>query len=191
VWRLTGFLLLLSALGGCAGVQYGSVRQTLIPVNASLPAQKIIRDENRKADAEATGIRYYAPSYYLLVYPDGRGGLQWHLYLLPDQGKLLTVKPYNELARLKTTLHFQNGLLTKSSEFVDSTGLARAALRTLAEVAPALLKAAAMDEGKTDDVGNVHLYKLVFHNGDVLLRGGPCTTAVKATLNPGSKEVTP
>ena len=67
-----------------------------------------------------TGIRYYEPSPYLLIYSNARGGLKWQVVYLPDQTKLMMAKPHVIGGRSEMTLYFHNGMLAGSTEVGDT-----------------------------------------------------------------------
>lgn len=89
-------------LAGCAGAK---VR--LIPDAAT--------------DARVEGVRYYEPAPFILVFPDGKGGLDASLIYLPDTTRKLAVRPYAMLAKNKTTLNFTGGVLDDAESVIDET----------------------------------------------------------------------
>jgi hypothetical protein len=147
---------------------------------------------NRVADAAVDGIRYYDTSLYVLVYPDGQGGIRWRIYELPDQTKLRAIQPYNMIAQLDSTFVFSHGTLVSTTEQVDTTAVPRAAIAALAKVLPSVLAFAQTQPGTEQaraeyEVPPIHLYKVVVKDGVFELNGGPSDQTILVTLNPERK----
>ena len=115
------------SLAGCAGAK---VR--LIPDAAT--------------DARVEGVRYYEPAPFILVFPDGKGGLDTSLIYLPDTTRKLAVRPYALLAKNKTTLNFTGGVLDDAESVVDETVIPAALIEAAKSVVLKRINPAA-DEG--------------------------------------------
>lgn len=179
-------------LGGCAGVHHQGI--AVVPIQVDARGQDIDPRAqmvaNRKADAGVDGIRYYDTSLYVLIYPDGKGGVRWQILELPDQTKLRAVKPFNAIAQLDATFVFAHGTLVSTAEQVDTTAVPRAAIAALAKVmtslAPMLFAQAAVGAPEVPSsysLPPVQLYKVVMNNGVAELNGGPGDRRISVALN--------
>jgi len=145
---------------------------------------KCIRRENRNIelrndaqDRRLTGLRFYQPSPYLLVYSDGKGGINWEIHHLPDPTKKMSAKPYNFLSSLKFTLTIDESsqVMTKATEIGDSTAAPKAVLKAIKELVPAIKGALLNAIGESKRLGLIptpHLYKIVTDKKGTRLIGG-------------------
>lgn len=160
---------LLSLLAGCAGTTYGTIP------NSGNPAQA---DAEAAADAAADGIRYYDAAPFVLVYTDGKGGINSSLVYLPDTTRKRLIKPYAWAAKNHSTIHFKDGVLTDAKAVVDETVLPLAVIDAAKQIA---LKGLAMDGGgggSSLQVPPPALFRVfVDPKGNVRLRGGYGTDA--------------
>ncbi len=141
-------LALALLLAGCAGFVYAP--------------------ETDKSD----GIRYYESAPYLLIYSDGKGGLQWQIRYLPDQSHVMTVRPEVFAGRTEMTLYFKNGMLTGSSLMADSTDVPKAIIAAAQAAVPLLVSG--IGEGpKRKGFPAPYLYKIVVDANGVNFIGGP------------------
>ena len=124
------------------------------------------------------GIRYYRTAPYLLVHSDTRGGLVTKLLYLPDQTQVMSATPKSRLASIKTSLEFQDGVLTSASEEPDSTVMPGAIL-SAAETVLSLL-AARMEPG--DKVPQPSLYKITVHGDRITFVGGEGDAPIRVRL---------
>jgi hypothetical protein len=130
----------------------------------------------------ATGIRYYENSPYLLVYSDGKGGLRWQIRYLPDQSRVMTVKPTIVGGRTEMTLYFQNGVLSSTSVVGDSTELPKAVIAAVQSAIPLLAAAAP----KVDGFPAPYLYKIVVDGANIKFIGGQGDTSIQVPINQGA-----
>jgi hypothetical protein len=123
--RVIAVVLVLSVtLAGCAGVDYKTAPSFIPP----------------KADVQ--GIVYYESAPFLLVYPDGKGTVNWQVIYLPDQTKKRIAVPHNLVSTLNITLNFENGVLTEADVAADTTALVKAVGTAVQSALPLLLAAA-------------------------------------------------
>ncbi len=159
---LMGFGMLI-ALTGCAGVEHTRVTD----------------------DSKATGIRYYGTSYYLLVYATGTGSIQWEVMELPDQTKLMSARPYANLAQLDSDLEFVNGVLVQAESSADSTVVPRALMAAAGEfvaIAAEALAGAADANPLARPLPPPHLYKISPSGIGFEFVGGPAGKAISVTI---------
>jgi hypothetical protein len=156
-------LILSGLLIGCAGVRH------------------------RPADAgdSVQGIRYYRSAPYLLVHSDAKGGIVSKIMYLPDQTQIMVAKPKSTLASLKTTLKFENGVLTSAVEEPDAGILPGAILSAAEKVLPALLAANAKP---SDTVPAPHLYRIVVEGDEISFHGGKGDEPVRVRLRVPEKQ---
>src|ERR1051325_1610748 len=152
-------------LTGCAGIIHKPVNYT--PVLETNPKPDL--EANSKADEKADGVRYYQTSPYLLVYSDGKGGIGWKIYYLPDQTRKMTAKPYNFLSKVNGDMTFSNGMLTDSSADIDSAALPKGIISALEKLAPALMAAADFPKEKGHEIPAPRLYKITVKDDQVIL----------------------
>lgn len=147
--------LLLSA---CAGIDSYSIR-------------------DNQADERDEGFRYYETSPFLLVYADGKGGLESKLLYLPDTTKKRSIKPYNFASTNDTTLKFDKGRLVQAKAVVDETIIPAAIISSLEKVATANIKAG---NGGAEGIPSPYLFRIVGDGkGGWALKGGQAMTAAK------------
>jgi hypothetical protein len=155
----------LAALSGCAGT---TVETVAIPeLNAP----------GKLSEEQADGIRYYEAAPFLLVYTDGKGGLNSRLLFLPDLTRKKSIHPYAVLASNESTLTFTNGVLTQAKTVVDETIVPKSAVAALEKAATAALAGALNVTGVSppSKLPPPHLYKVVIEKDSVRLVGGPGT----------------
>jgi hypothetical protein len=152
---------------------------------------KSIREANRKSDCNASGIRYYRTSPYLLVYSNGKGGIVWELHHLPDSSKLMSAKPYSWFASLESSFVFdERGRMTKAVAKPDASAVPKAifdAIESFASELSGSLVGASLDGGTDAEDGHPlpvpHLYKVVVGPAGVEFRGGPANMGpIRSTL---------
>lgn len=93
-------------------------------------------------DSTVTGIRYYEPAPFLLVYSDARGNLTSEVIIMPDLTRMRSIDPYNYLSSNNTTLNFNNGILTQGKTVVDETIIPKGAFEAAKAIAGTLVGAA-------------------------------------------------
>jgi hypothetical protein len=108
--------------------------------------------------AKPKGVPYYLGSYYLLTYPDGRGGLASQYFFLRDPNKKMFAKSRAWLANISSLLKFEGGVLTNSESTADSTALPAA----LIEAAETLMKTLAAANVVATGVQGPSIYKVRF-----------------------------
>lgn len=171
------FAILALCLTGCAGITHKPVPYT--PVSEINPKPGL--EANSKADEKTDGVRYYQASPYLLVYSDGKGGIGWKIYYLPDQTLKMTAKPYNFVSKVNGDMTFSNGMLTDSSADIDSAALPKGIISALEKLAPALMAAADLPKEKGHQIPAPRLYKITVKDNQVILAGREGTQTVKVT----------
>lgn len=107
---------------------------------AGITTKPLSKDPSKAASDP--GIRYVQDAPFLLVYSDGKGGLNSDVLFLPDTSQKMSVHPYAVLASNKTTLNFTKGVLTSQKTTVDETIVPKAVLSALETAAGAAIKAA-------------------------------------------------
>jgi hypothetical protein len=113
----------------------------------------------------------------LLVYADGKGGLESKLLYLPDTTKKRSIKPYNFGATNDVTLKFDNGRLAQAKAVVDETVVPTAVLQGLEKVATASIKAG---NGNLEGIPSPYLFRIVGDShGGWSLKGGQAIKACK------------
>jgi hypothetical protein len=135
--------------------------------------------------ADATGIRYYENSPYLIVYSDGKGGLRWQIRYLPDQSRLMTVKPTIFGSRAEMTLYFQNGVLTSASALGDSTEIPKAIIGAVEKAIPFFLAAVAAAGPQQNGFPPPYLYKIVVDGENVTFIGGKGDSSIQVPISEG------
>jgi hypothetical protein len=150
-------------LAGCAGTKVARV---------SNPAYNVT---GKYSDEDANGIRYYESAPFLLVYSDGKGGLNSQLLFLPDLTQKRVIDPYSVLASNNSTLTFVNGVLTQGKTVVDETMVPKAVIGTLERAAAAMIGGAFNDAGAapTPQLPPPQLFRIILANGSARLVGGP------------------
>lgn len=141
-------LLCLCLVSGCASVSHTA-----------------ITPENENSDC---GIRYYETSAYLLIYPQPGGQCVATIKHLPDPTRKRSAHLSACGTRLKTTMAFQNGCLSATSDDPDAAIVPQAMLDAVQGVLPLLaalnvpagetqLPAPSVYKFVTDDTGRVRL----------------------------------
>jgi len=138
-----------------------------------------------RATSSSTGIRYYDSAPYLLVYSDGKGGLNWQVRYLPDQTQLMSVSPVVHGGHTEMTLYFQNGVLSSESAIGDTTEVPKAIIAAVQSVAP-LLALGVAEGPKKSGFPAPFLYKIVVENETVTFIGGPGNTKIQAPIKQGA-----
>jgi len=159
---------------------------------AGLNVNPIASDDTGKRglnDTTANGIRYYEPAYFLLVYSDAAGSVKTDVLVLPDTTRKMVAKPYSFLANNKQTLSFSDGMLTESTQTVDSTAVPVAliqAAQTAAEAAAklGLFNAPTTTKSERPSLSAPRLYKIVIHGSTVTLLGSAPGDTVQLPLTP-------
>lgn len=118
---LTFAIAACSGVAGCAGTEYHTVQATA-------------------SDDSTDGIRYYDPAPFVLVYTDGKGGLNSSLIYLPDTTQKRVIKPYAVVAKNEASFSFDKGILTSAKNIVDETILPAAVLDAATQIATEALK---------------------------------------------------
>lgn len=137
--RLTGALMCLTIVAGCAGIDAWPEKTNDL------------------------GVRYYTQAPFLLVHTDGKGGLTSELIWLPDTTKVMTIRPYTYLAKNEGALKFDEGVLTSAKSVADETAIPNAILGALKTAAIAALNAPTA----SDTVPSPRLFKILI-NGDTI-----------------------
>lgn len=115
-------------LGAILGVGLAGCATTGVkPINTEV--------ENRSAK----GFRFYGEAPFVLVTPDGVGGIKSELIYLPDLRRKYSVRPLAFLATNKTTLTISNGVLGGVESKVDATTVPASVIGVAAEVAKSKL----------------------------------------------------
>jgi hypothetical protein len=138
-----------------------------------------ITHERVDAADDATGVRYYAQSPYLLIYSNSKGGLKWQVLYLEDKTKLMMATPHVVGGRSELTMFFQNGVLTGSSEVGDTTAIPKAIISALQSAIPLL---AAMAAPTTGTVPAPSIYKIVVRDGKLSFIGGSGDVGIQVPL---------
>jgi hypothetical protein len=144
--------LLLSTLSGCAETKFKVV-------NAS---------HGTPVDKNTNGIRYYAPTTYILIKPDYKNGkAELIVFNAPDTTTTYAADPQAWMASHNTELSFQNGMLTKVLSHPNSTKVAVDTVNALSaiaskglEAAAAAAKAASMRDRPEDAEPTIYLFRL-------------------------------
>ncbi len=160
-------------LAGCAGVSVKDVSTV-------------------RADNKADGFRYYEKSAFLIITPDGKGGLETKVEFICDTSRKRAADPYAILANNKSTLSFDKGCLTGTETTIDETPLPKAVVEAVKTVAGAALNAF-LDNAETPPEEKAFpgpaIYRLSIENGAVVLRGDSRQEPIYATISqPVKKE---
>lgn len=153
------------------------LKQAVLDYDCIQCANREIETRNDAYDRRLTGLRFYQPSPYLLVYSDGKGGINWEIHHLPDPTKKMSAKPYNFLASLqyKLTIDEELQVMTKATEVADSTAVPKAILTAVKELAPGIMGALlneAAEAQRLNLIPTPHLYKIVTDDRGTRLIGG-------------------
>jgi len=128
-------------------------------------------------DKDARGYRYYDTAMFLMVTPDGKGGVTSQILALPDTTHVNSARPYAFLASNNTTLSFSNGTLTEASLVGDETAVPNAFLDALTKGAVAGIAAADLPGGSQarTAIPAPYLFKITVNGTTVNLKGGQAT----------------
>jgi hypothetical protein len=137
-------------------------------------------------DETATGIRYYDSAPYLLVYSDGKNGLNWQIIYLADQSHVMTATPQIIGGHTEMTLSFSSGVLSTASTIGDTTALPKALIAAVQTALPLLAAAAAGPAQPGFPAPS--LYRLVVSDGVLYFKGmkGDTKIQVPILLGPAS-----
>jgi len=114
---------ILVAISGCAGT-------TTVPI--------ILPD----GDSHARGIRHYGElAPFVLVVPDGKGGVTTSLIYIADTSQLYSSRPYAFLSSNSTELNFDKGVIGNTKAIIDETIIPKAAVEAIKTAAAAAAKA--------------------------------------------------
>lgn len=167
-WHALTLASLLTLSGGCATVTH----------------QATTGSANQK------GIRYLGTSPYLIAYSDGKGGAVTEVHYLPDPTKLMSASPHATLADVGSTLNFDRGVLTESTDTGDATAVPSALLKAVEAFGPTLL--GILNEAQKEQEHSLpapYIFKIVVQGATVVFRGSQGDTAINLTLLPqGDKE---
>lgn len=139
------------------------------------------------------GVRYYENAPFILVYIGGDAGdadadskaagepkkvFTTQVVWLPDTTTVFTAKPVSALGVNKTTLEFENGVLTKGSAYTDTTAVPKALITMAKDMALRTTEAAKGPSGPPDE--KVFLYRV----GQDPATGRPCLheASLEATI---------
>src|SRR5262245_18767231 len=111
----------------------------------ALMVQSCARVIHESETSKSKGIRYYNPSAYLLVYPNGKGGLTTQLLYIADPFKKMSMKPVAFMAKTKLTDEFEKGVYKKGNDEMDATGFPKAIVDAVKTLAPAIADAVMND----------------------------------------------
>ncbi|MDB6104573.1 MAG: hypothetical protein JWO52_4572 [Gammaproteobacteria bacterium] len=139
---------------------------------------------HERAKDSSTGIRYYENAPYLIIYSDGKGGLNWQIRYLPDQTKLMSVSPVVKLSHTEMNLYFQNGVLSSGSATGDSTEIPKAILAAVQSIAP-LLAAGVLAGPEKPAFPAPYIYKIVVNDVNVTFLGGPGDRKIQVPIKQG------
>jgi hypothetical protein len=143
---------------------------------------KVVHQVDANDDTEK-GIRYYNSAPYLLVYSDGKNGLNWEIIYLPDQTKVMAADPKIIGGRTEMTLNFNSGVLTTATTVGDTTALPKALITAVQTALPLLAAAAAGPSQPGFPAPS--LYRLVVSNGVLSFKGGKGDTSIQVPIMTG------
>jgi hypothetical protein len=129
---------------------------------------------NDAEDAAADGIRYYEMAPYLLIYPDGKGGITSSIEMMPDTSRMMVIELHAFASSNHTTFTFANGVLTSSKFIVDNTAVPAAIVETIKTLGIAAVDNAMNDPGAgtVRHVPAPYLFKIVIDKDGTRLVGG-------------------
>jgi hypothetical protein len=134
---------------------------------------------------DSTGVRYYESAPYLLVYSDGKGGLKWQIYYIPDQSHIMTATPIVRGGKAQMTLFFVNGALSSSTVAGDTTTIPNAILAAAQAVIPIIAAGVLAEKGEPPSFPKPYLYKIVVSGSSVEFRGGQGDATIRVPLQKG------
>lgn len=135
----------------------------------------------------STGLRYYENAPYLLVYSDGKGGLVWQIFFMPDQSHVMVAKPHIVGGRTQVALKFQNGALTSATTVGDTTVVPKAIIAAVQSALPLIAKAAA-ESPPEQTFPAPSIYKIVVKGDAINFIGGRGDNDVLVPLNNGASQ---
>ncbi len=150
---------ILFVLSGCAGT-------TTVPI--TLP----------EGDSEARGIRHYGElAPFVLVVPDGKGGVTTSLIYITDTSQLYSSRPYAFLSSNNTELNFDKGVIGNTKAIIDETVVPKAAIEAIKTAAAAAAKAffdsTYAESGQVVSYPPPALFRInIKSDGQITLRGG-------------------
>ena len=98
---------------------------------------------------ETNGIRYFAPSTYLLLTPDTKNGkVKVTKYTLPNTQKLYAVDSFAWMATNDTTINFDHGMIKDVTSKQNSVKVIASSIEALSALAQSVLEAAAASASK-------------------------------------------
>jgi hypothetical protein len=116
-------------------------RKILVALFAVGLAGCITRIDVRPAAPDVEGTRYALPKPLLMANPQADGTMAFSWIYVPDDDHTYAIATSSVLAKHKTTIDLENGLLKKISWAPDSTAVAAQVASSAAEVAKARLTA--------------------------------------------------
>jgi hypothetical protein len=133
-------------------------------------------------DETETGIRYYDSAPYLLVYSDGKNGLNWQIIYLPDQTHVMSANPQIIGGRTEMTLSFNSGVLTTASTVGDTTALPKALIAAVQTALPFLAETLKGPAPRAPGFPAPSLYRLVVSDGVLLFKGQQGDTKIQVPI---------
>jgi hypothetical protein len=132
--------------------------------------------------SNSSGLRYYESAPYLLVYPNGKGGLVWQVLFLPDQSHVMVARPEVWGGRVQMAIKFQNGVLTNATTVGDTTVVPKAMIAAVQSALPLIAKAA-LEAPPEHLFPAPSIYKIVVRDDTISFIGGPGDNGIKVPLN--------
>jgi hypothetical protein len=163
-WHAVTLASLLTLSGGCATVTHQSTTS---------------------GNSDDKGIRYLGTSPYLIAYSNGKGGVVTEVHYLPDPNKLMSASPSAKLADVGSTMNFDRGVLTDSTDTGDATAVPGAILKAVEAFGPKLL--GILNETQKDQEHSIpapYIFKIVVNGTRVVFRGSQGDTEINLTLLP-------
>ena len=137
------------------------------------------RDAN---DTAEKGVRYYNSAPYLLVYSDGKNGLNWQIIYLADQTRVMTADPEAVGGVTQMSLSFSSGVLTSASTTGDTTAIPKALIAAVQTALPLLAAGAGPPR---PGFPAPSLYRLVVKGNVLTFKGGRGNTAIQVPIQTG------
>jgi hypothetical protein len=113
-----------------------------ILVGTGCTSVEYMRIQSQQQDQEASGIRYYDTSTYILVQRDTNSNWASSVLYLPDLTKKNQVNINTFLAANTTSMVFTNGILGNTSTTADSSAVPAALVQVASQAAISMAKAA-------------------------------------------------
>ncbi len=114
----------------------------LVSSCASTTVERFEMPNNSLAEKKAKGIRYYESTPYILVYAN-QGTYKSELIYLPDTSTITSAHPWNLFAKNDVTMAFDMGVLTESTNTMDTTAVPVAAIKAAKTIAEGIVKGGA------------------------------------------------